>query len=336
MSGRDEAVVGIIANPSSGRDVRRLLANAATSTIDDKVTIVRRVAIGAVQAGATKLLVMPDPFGLCRRALSTVSLDASVETIDVPGTHDERVSVRTASAMREAGVGAIVVLGGDGTNRAVSKGWADAPVVALSTGTNNVFPTSVEPTIAGAAAGLVATGRVPLADVSLQAKRVHVDIEGEEPDFALVDAVLTRDRFARSLMLFDPATLVAAVLAVSEPGAVGISSIGGLLHPCSKADDAAVDVRMAPPEEAPRQVLAPTAPGIYTPIGITSCTPLGLGDVVTAEGPGVLAFDGERSRAVPDGAAVTFRVVRDGPRVIDARRALHVAAELGLYVNPND
>jgi hypothetical protein len=328
-----DAIVGIIANPSSGRDVRRLLANAATSTIDDKVTIVRRVAIGAVQAGATKLLVMPDPFGLCRRALSTVSLDAEVQTIEVPGTHDERVSVRTAEAMRDAGVGAIVVLGGDGTNRAVSKGWADAPVVALSTGTNNVFPTSVEPTIAGAAAGLVASGRVPIEEVAMQAKRVHVDIEGEEPDFALIDAVLTRDRFARSLMLFDPSTLSAAVLAVSEPGAVGISSIGGLLHPCSKADDGAVDVRMAPPEDAPRQVLAPTAPGIYTPIGITSCEPMKLGDVVTAVGPGVLAFDGERSRSVTAGARLTFRVERDGPMVIDARRALHAAAERGLYVS---
>jgi len=328
-----DGIVGIIANPASGRDVRRLLANAATSTIDDKVTIVRRVAIGAVQAGAKKLLVMPDPFGLCRRALSTVSLDAEVETIEVPGTHDERVSVRTAEAMRDAGVGAIVVLGGDGTNRAVSKGWADAPVVALSTGTNNVFPTSVEPTIAGAAAGLVASGRVPLADVALQAKRVHVDIEGEEPDFALVDAVLTADRFHRSLLLFDPSTLRAAVLAVSEPGAVGISSIGGLLHPVSKADDAAVDVRMSPPEDAPRQVLAPTAPGIYTPIGIESCTPIGLGDVVEAVGPGVLAFDGERSRSVPDGARVTFRVERDGPMVIDARAALHEAAARGVYVS---
>ena len=334
MSSADASgVVGIIANPSSGRDVRRLLANAATSTIDDKVTIVRRVAIGAVQAGARKLVVMPDPFGLCRRALSTVSLDAEVETLDVPNTHDERVSVRTATAMREMGVGAIVVLGGDGTNRAVSIGWSDAPVVALSTGTNNVFPTSIEPTIAGAAAGLVASGRVGLDECSLQAKRVHVDIEGEEPDFALVDAVLTADRFARSLLLFDPATLRVAVMAVSEPAAVGISSIGGLLHPVSKADDGAVDVRMAPPEDAPSQVLAPTAPGIYTPIGITSCTPIGLDEPVTAEGPGVLAFDGERSRSVPEGARMTFRVLRDGPRVIDARRALHVAAERGLYVS---
>lgn len=334
MSGDGNGIVGIVANPASGRDVRRLLANAATSTIDDKVTIVRRVAIGAVQAGATRLLLMPDPFGLARRALSTVSLDASVEVLDVPGTHDERVSVRTAEAMREAGVSAIVVPGGDGTNRAVSKGWADAPVVALSTGTNNVFPTQVEPTIAGAAAGLVASGAVPLAGVSMQAKRVHVDIEDEDPDFALIDAVLTGDRFARSLMLFDPSTLRVAVLAVADPGSVGISSIGGLLHPCAKGDDAAVDVRMAPPDESSRQVVAPTAPGIYTPIGIESCTALALGEVVEAAGPGVLAFDGERSRSVADGARLRFRVERDGPRVIDARAALAAAAASGTYVTP--
>ena len=55
--------------------------------------------------------------------------------------------------MREAGCGALVVLGGDGTQRAVAKAWRDAPLVPLSTGTNNVFPLHVEATAAGLAAG---------------------------------------------------------------------------------------------------------------------------------------------------------------------------------------
>jgi len=146
--------VGIIANPVSGRDVRRLLANAARSSLADKVTIIRRVAIGAVEAGATRLLVLPDPHGLCRRALSTVHLDVEVEELDPPVTHDERDTINAAGVLRDRGAGAVVVLGGDGTNRALAKGWPDVPLVPLSTGTNNVFPAHVEPTIGGVAAGL--------------------------------------------------------------------------------------------------------------------------------------------------------------------------------------
>ena len=37
--------------------------------------------------------------------------------------------------------GAVVALGGDGTCRDVAIGWPDAPLIAISTGTNNVFPT---------------------------------------------------------------------------------------------------------------------------------------------------------------------------------------------------
>src|SRR4051812_16045095 len=181
------ATVGIIANPDAGRDVRRLLGHASTSTIADKVGVVRRVAIGAVRAGADRLLVLPDPHGICRRALSTAQLDVEVEEIQVPRTHDERETVAAAELLRQQRAQVVVVLGGDGTNRAVARGWQDAPIVALSTGTNNVFPSHLEPTVAGSAAGLVAAGRLDLAEVASRVKTVHVEIEDERDDLALID-----------------------------------------------------------------------------------------------------------------------------------------------------
>src|SRR4029453_8586343 len=54
------APIGLIANPASGRDIRRLVANAATSTLNDKVTAVRRVLIGAAQCGAERVVVLRD------------------------------------------------------------------------------------------------------------------------------------------------------------------------------------------------------------------------------------------------------------------------------------
>jgi hypothetical protein len=324
--------VGIIANPTSGRDVRRLLANAARSSIADKVTIVRRVAIGAVAAGADRLLVTPDPHGLCRRALSTVHLDVEVEEVELPQVHDERDTIVAAAEMRDRGASVIVVLGGDGTNRVVAKGWPDATIVPLSTGTNNVFPAHVEPTIAGAAAGLVASGSVPRAVAARQAKVVHAEIDGQEPDIALVDAVVTSERVVGLRTPFEPSTLVAAVLAIADPAAVGISPIAGLVLPCGRDEDAAVELRMAPPDSADRVVHVPISPGLYAHVGVDRCEPLFLGDPVVVDGPGLVAFDGDRRRVVPDGGRVTLVVERDGPFVVDVPRTLAEAARRGVYV----
>ena len=323
-----DATVGIIANPASGRDVRRRLSNAAPSTIADKVTIIRRVAIGAVQAGATRLLVLPDPHGLCKRAFSTVDLGVEIDEISVPRTHDERESILAAAVLRDEGAGAVVVLGGDGTNRAVAAGWADAPVVPLSTGTNNAFPVHVEPTIAGAAAGLVATRAIAVEDVAPRAKVVRIEIDGEPDDVALIDALLTAERLVGSRLLFDPSTMLIAVLARAEPAAIGVSSIGGLMHPCTADDSCGVVLRFD--RDAERVVTAPMAPGLYVAVGVESAETVALGETVETTGPAILSLDGDRHREVM--GAIRLRVERDGPRVIDVWATMTRAAQLGLYV----
>jgi predicted polyphosphate/ATP-dependent NAD kinase len=324
-----DAAVGIVANPASGRDVRRRLSNAAPSTIAEKITIVRRVAIGAVEAGATRLVVLPDPHGICRRAFSTIELGVEVVAVEVPHSYDERESILAAGAMRDEGVGAVVVLGGDGTNRAVALGWPDVPVVPLSTGTNNAFPVHVEPTIAGAAAGLVASKAIELDVVARAAKVVRVEVDGEHDDLGLIDALLTEERHAGSKMLFEPATMRLAVLARAEPAAVGISAIAGLVEPCGAEDDAGVVVRFA--VEGPTVVSAPVAPGLYERVGVASCERVALGEVLRASGPVVLALDGERQRVVS--GDLRLRVERDGPRVIDVGAAMAEAARTGAYTS---
>src|SRR4051794_13912215 len=232
MLSAQRATVGIIANPVSGKDIRRLLANASTSTLADKYTIVRRVVIGAAEVGVTNFLFLTEPHRICRRATETLALDCHYEEVPLDARYDESDTVRTVAAMAERGVGAVVVLGGDGTNRATALGWRDAPVVAVSTGTNNVFPRFVEATVAGEAAGLVAAGHVRLDEVSRPAKVVEVEIDDEGGDLALIDAVLVDERFVGSRALFDPAALRVAVMTRAEPASVGISSVGGLIEPC--------------------------------------------------------------------------------------------------------
>ena len=229
--------VGIIANPLSGRDVRRIAARADTSTPQSKRNQVARIVIGAVAAGAKRVLVMKEPFRVSTAAIENLEIDASLEVIDVDAKLDASDTVRAAEAMRKAGCAALVVLGGDGTNRAIARIWPDAPLVPLSTGTNNVFPRLVEPTIAGAAAGLVASGVVTLAEAASASKCVRVAIDGEPDDMALVDAAFLVDDHVGNLMPFEPEKLRALVLARAEPAGIGMSPIGGLLQPVGAADD---------------------------------------------------------------------------------------------------
>lgn len=303
--------VGIVANPASGRDVRRLLANAGTSTIADKVTVVRRVVIGAVRNGADRLLVLPDPHGLARKALQTLRLDGvEVIEVQVARTHDERETSAAAAAMRDLGAQSLVVLGGDGTNRAVARGWPDAPIVPVSTGTNNVFPLAVEPTVAGAAAARATDGE--------PCKVVRVEVDGQDDDLALVDAVVLEGDHVGSSVPFDPKHLRLVVLAIAEPASVGISPIGGLVHPVNRHEPGGVAVHLG--EGQPLDV--PISPGHFVTVGVAAVTPLAKGQVIEAQGPVILAFDGDRRRTVPAGSTVRFHVEPTGPRVIDVRAAL--------------
>ena len=324
-----DAPIGIIANPASGKDIRRLVAHASVFDNDEKSSIVRRVILGAHAAGARRFLYLSDPHQLVERAIDRIGLDGlCCEPLESPGTDSALDTIVAAGRMREAGCGVVVTLGGDGTNRAVALGWLDLPLVAISTGTNNVFPRLLEGTVAGAAAGLVATGRVPLGRVALQAKRVQVEIEGEKPDLALIDAVLVDGRFIGARALWEARALRAAVLTRAEPAAVGIAAVAGLVAPLRADEDAGLLVRFG---GTGRSVLAPIAPGLFERVPLCSAEPLTLGCSTTFEGPGLLALDGERECALKPGQRVILTVLRDGPRVIDVDATLLFAAQHGLF-----
>lgn len=320
--------IGLIANPASGKDIRRLVANASVFDNREKRSIVRRVILGAVAAGASEFLYMPDSHGIVASALEDLDADAVFEEVDVPGTASALDTSRAAARMREAGAAVVVTLGGDGTNRALALGWPDAPLVAISTGTNNVFPRMIEGTVAGAAAGLVASGAVELEEVSRPAKMVHVTFEDGREDLALIDVALLNEPFVGAKAIWDVRTLSALVLARAEPAAVGMSSIGGLLRPVGRDQNEGLLVRVGAGEA---NVRAPIAPGQYAHVPIAAYRPLALGEAIEVHGPGVLAFDGEREHRLPSDGKASLTVRRDGPRVIDVPLALQLAACRGIF-----
>ncbi len=46
--------------------------------------------------------------------------------------------------MEEYEVDCLIILGGDGTSRAVAKSINETPIISISTGTNNVYPEMLE------------------------------------------------------------------------------------------------------------------------------------------------------------------------------------------------
>ena len=297
--------------------------------------MVIRAVLGAIAGGAHEFLYLPDSHGIVASALEECGDHVDARAVDSPRTDSALDTVRAARAMREAGCGVVITLGGDGTNRAVALGWRDVPLIPLSTGTNNVFPRMVEATLAGAAAGLVATGAVDRGRVASQAKTITARIEDEKPDLALVDTALVHAGFTGTRAVWDADSLHALVLARAEPVAVGLSSIGGLTHPLTADDDDGLFVRFGDGTDA-FELDAPIAPGLYRRVSIAEVRTLAPGETVALSGPGVIAFDGERERRLRAGQQATLSVDRDGPHVIDIDRVLRLAACQGTFRIPGE
>jgi hypothetical protein len=310
-----------------------MAARASRTTPESKRDQVARAVVGAVASGAERVIVVHEPTRISEGAVQNLHLDAEIEVIDVGAKLEVGDTLRAAELMREADCGALIVLGGDGTNRAVCKAWPDAPLVSMSTGTNNVFPSMVEATVAGSAAGLVASGRLGLSEVSERAKVVHLRVEGEPDDLALVDITQLVDENPGSLMPFEPARIRRIVLSRAEAASVGTSPIGGLVEPCSSADEFGVVVDCVEHERGGTALRVPISPGLYRTVHVEAARRLESGESVEMVGPAVLAFDGDRERTLGKGQLATLWVCRDGPHVIDVDRALALAARRGLFIN---
>ena len=190
--------IGIAANPASGKDVRRLVARASVFDNQEKCAIIRRAVVGAMAASAREFRFLPDTHGITEAALEEFASELRFAPVDSPETGSALDTTRAAAGLKDAGCAVVITLGGDGTNRAFALGWRDAPLLPVSTGTNNVFPRFVEATIAGAAAGLIATGTVSLDEVARTSKVVCVEVEDEKDDLALIDPAGVRRRGSRS------------------------------------------------------------------------------------------------------------------------------------------
>jgi len=253
------SLVGIIANPASGKDIRRLVAYGSVFDNQEKIRIVRRLMMGFQAVGIQRIAYMPDYHGIVERALDGLQVDLSVERLQFDTKADQRDSINAARLLAEKETGCIVTLGGDGTNRVVAKGADHVPILPLSTGTNNVFPIMIEGTVAGLAAGLIATGKVSREEGTFQSTRLEVVIEGEVVDIALVDAVVSTDMFIGSRAIWKTDKIGQVFLNRTSPASIGFSSIGGMLRTIAAKEPVGMYLKLV---NIGLTVTAPFAPGI--------------------------------------------------------------------------
>lgn len=336
MPSPEPVTVGVIANPASGRDIRRLTARASVFPTAEKANMVQRVLSACGALGVARVLMMPDMTGIAaavKRAVDAHPADPAmpwprVDFIDMDISESAADTCAAVAALRAAAARVIVVLGGDGTHRVVAGCCGDTPLATLSSGTNNAFPDLREATTTGIAAALLATGRVPAAEALRRHKCLRVAC-GERRELALVDVCVTAHEHVGARALWQAASLRELFVAFAEPDAVGLSAVAGLVQPVGRDEARGLHLVFdpaAPPAAAPR-VLAPIAPGLLAWLAVASQSPLAAGvDYRVAAAAGTVALDGEREFAFAPGDRPRVRLDLDGPLTVDVPRTLRAAA----------
>lgn len=336
--------VGIVVNPASGRDIRRLVSHASVFPAVEKANMVQRLlgALGAL--GIDRVLLMPDRSGICasvaraqeRLPAMPGMLWPRLEILEMENDENARDTIVAVGRMAAAGAAVIVVLGGDGTHRIVAAHCGDVPLATLSSGTNNVFPDLREATVTGLAAGLVARERVP-KDVALRRNKVLriASLSGNRPEeIALVDACVSTLTHVGARSLWQAETLSELAVAFAEADAIGLSSIAGVLQPVSRDEPQGLYLSLAAPRSAAARmtVTAPVAPGLLAEVGVAGIEPLLPEQWIRLRTPaGTVALDGEREIAFSQGEQLAVMLDTHGPFTIDVRRTLAWAASSGAF-----
>ncbi|MCA9879502.1 MAG: NAD(+)/NADH kinase [Thermomicrobiales bacterium] len=332
-----DALVGIIANPASGKDIRRLVAHGSAFDNNEKINIVRRVLLGLDAAGVGQVTYLPDDYGIVQRAAHAAKPRLQISPLAMPVIANASDSTEAAQRMRDAGVSVIVTLGGDGTNRVVAKGCGDVPLLPISTGTNNVFPRMIEGTLAGMAAGLVAAGvarnHADGPTIVRRAPKLEILIDGEPRDIALIDAVTSNQSWIGARALWEPSHLRQVALSRILPAAIGIASLGGALFPEACGTCSGAFMTVGTPGHAETTVTVPIAPGLMRQVPVAQARLMHPGDTLTfGPGPCTVALDGEREIEVRNAETqVAVRLEPRGPRVVDVEAALTLGATLGAF-----
>lgn len=348
MGGREALKsIGIILNPFSGKDLRRVTSNASIVTNQEKVNKVFRMILSMNAFPIDRVYLMPDVFSVndsvVERAKNYDDLKIDVRVLDFEPLGNYLDTMRAAEEMEAAGVGCIIVLGGDGTNRLVSRTDIHTPIISISTGTNNAYPEFWEGTTVGIAASYL-TLYPEMVPNWQRGKRIEILKNDEKLEVAIVDAVITSISNIGTKVVKDIDDIEEVVVCLSKPQYIGFSSLVGSLHVCRAKDDFGYRMRLKDPKDAKGKLhhkdhekdmhhaMAPINSGELTPFSYDQLEKMELGEeyVYVAPFNGTVALDGERTMTFLKGDVLKFSIVRNGLRRVSVDETLRIAVENGF------
>ncbi|WP_434283722.1 ATP-NAD kinase family protein [Clostridium botulinum] len=326
--------IGIIANPASGKDIRRLVSHATTIDNNEKVNIVERIVLSAEAFGVKDILIMPDTFQIGYKVLDNLntleelSTNLQIMNMKVRGSIDD--TINAAKLMEEYGVDCLVVLGGDGTSRAVAKSINKTPIISISTGTNNVYPEMLEGTVVGMAAAFVASEKFGLNNIYHRDKRIEIFKDGALVDIALVDSVISKNLFVGAKAIWDVEDIEKIIVTRAHPGTIGFSSLVGCRKIIEIEDDFGAVIDLT---ENKYKIIAPIASGTIEKVHMGDTKIINLNEEYkfTSKEKGVIALDGEREISFKKGETFIFKITRKGPIRVNIKSALELAQAQGFF-----
>jgi len=322
--------VGIIANPASGRDIRRLVAHGSVFDNAEKVNIVRRILLALNSLKIDRVHIMPDSYGIGKEAVDgfwgeekkNFKLDVNILDMRISGTAED--SFNAAALMEEKNTDIIIVLGGDGTNRVVVKALDRTPILSLSTGTNNVFPIMAESTMLGLAAGFF-TGfsEEEKEKVTEAIKCINIFKNDNLEDIALIDAAVVNESYIGSRALWHTEKLEEIFVTRSTSYDIGMVSIPGCLTEVKVGDEGGVYLKVGKPNETVR---AAVAPGVIKEVPVEDWRILKPEEYIELpQKDRIIALDGERELFIKEGENVKIQLSSAGSRFLDYKQALKLA-----------
>ncbi|WP_041726208.1 diacylglycerol kinase family protein [Caldisericum exile] len=313
--------VGIIANPQSGKDIRRLVSKASVFDNEEKVNIVERILSVFNYFGVEEIYYMDDSYGIVRKALARIKgINIKANPIEIDYTFDEIDSTNAAKVMQEK-VDIIIVIGGDGTNRAVVKGLNlddPMPLAPISTGTNNAFPQMIESTtVALSIISYLLTEEKE--ELTKREKLLRIKIN-DISDLALVDIAVSKEQFIGSKAVWNEKSIKAIFVTVAEVTNIGFSSVIAYEHPIRRNDPYGGFAILSDTGE---KILFPIAPGKIAKANIKESGILheNIPYKLLME-RGTIALDGERKIEVYKESVASVSLTLNGPKVLDFKRAL--------------
>ncbi len=331
--------VGLIVNPNSGKDIRRIVGGGTTASYQDKVDLARQIIVGLLKSDVEEILMLEDPTGMSNRILSGLrDSDAGIaKVIDMRSDGTAEDTDRAVDEIGKKHCGCIITVGGDGTNRRVSRRCKQIPLLPLPGGTNNVFCEHWDGLVAGLAAGTFLKSGHLKKKLSWRSKRLIIESEGKPVNDALIDVVVSNNSEIGTKAIWEPESLNTLVLSQGLPTSIGLSAIGGMLEPIGPREEGGLHVTIHKSGRVGYSIIAGILPAVMAEVKVKDFDRLNIGDVVDLPSiNGTLAMDGERELVMRRGEKWTVRLQDDGPWRLDVDCILREAVKRNWLTGFNE